>query len=61
MSSIVNKGAEIRMTKKLYGGESRNFPVYKVDIEELYYNDENGRIATFMAEYDSNHTEKISS
>lgn len=60
MSNIVNKGNEIRKTKKLYGGESRDFSVYKVDIEELYYNDENGRIATFMAEYDSTHADKIS-
>ena len=27
--------------------------VYQVDVTTLYYNDENGRIATFIAEYKS--------
>lgn len=61
MNNIVNNAIKLnRMTKKLYAGLSREFEVYKVCIDELYYNDENGRIASFMSEYDSSHSEKIS-
>lgn len=61
MSKLVNKGIELRTTKKIYNGVSQTFSVYAVDIDELYYNDQNGRIATYISEYDSTHDDKISS
>lgn len=53
-------GNPIRQDKYVIGskGELRN--VYKVSIKNLYYNDENGRIASFMSRYNSEHTEPIS-
>ena len=33
--------------------------VYRIDINSLYYNDENGRISTFIAEYNATHEETI--
>lgn len=41
-------------TKKLtFKGETRVFDVYKVPIDMLFYNDLNGRIATFISQYAS--------
>lgn len=42
-----------RKEKMVIGGHTVLEDVYKVDISTLYYNDENGRIATFIAEYKS--------
>lgn len=30
---------------------SKNYPVYKIKLDNLYYNDQNDRIATWMAQY----------
>ncbi|ABR48304.1 conserved hypothetical protein [Alkaliphilus metalliredigens QYMF] len=30
---------------------SKNYPVYKIKLEKLHYNDQNDRIATWMAQY----------
>lgn len=41
-------------TKKLtYKGQTKIFDVYKVPIDMLFYNDMNGRIATFISQYES--------
>lgn len=41
-------------TKKLtFKGETKVFDVYKVPIDMLFYNDLNGRIATFISQYAS--------
>ena len=40
------------LTRKLsVGGQSRIFPVYRVPLEYLYYNDHNDRIATWISKY----------
>lgn len=50
----VIKGNPIRREKLRVDGKATLVNVYKVDIETLYYNDQNGRIATFMAEHKAN-------
>ena len=42
------------MTRKvIYGGKTRVFPVYKVRLDRLFYNDQNDRIATWISQYES--------
>lgn len=36
-------------------GERKSFPVYKVPLELLQYNVKNGRISTYITEYEDNH------
>ena len=48
--------------KVTYGGQTIVYPVYKVRIDELYYNDQNDRIATWISGYESeNGTDSLSS
>lgn len=54
-------GNPIRKEKIVIGGRSEEREVYRINIHDLFYNDENGRIATYMAEYNSNHDQPISS
>lgn len=45
------------ISKKLtIDGETRTYPVYKIRLDALYYNDKNDRIATWISEYKTNHT-----
>ncbi len=46
-------GNPIRTKKLSYKGEVSEFKVYRVPIDLLYFNDENGRIATFMSQYEN--------
>lgn len=40
------------MTRKLtIGGETKAYPVYKVRLDHLFYNDQNDRIATWITQY----------
>lgn len=48
-------GNPIRTKKLSYKGEVSEFKVYRVPIDLLYFNDENGRIATFMSQYENDH------
>lgn len=42
------------LTRKVtYGGKTVVYPVYKVRLELLYYNDQNDRIATWITRYES--------
>lgn len=42
------------MTRKItYGGKTQVYPVYKVDLQKLYYNDQNDRIATWVSQYEA--------
>ena len=50
----VIKGNPIRREKLRVDGKASLVNVYRIDIETLYYNDQNGRIATFMAEHKAN-------
>jgi hypothetical protein len=45
----------IRTKKLSYKGQTEEYDVYRVPINELYFNDENGRIATYMSQYSSEH------
>lgn len=40
-----------RVTKLALGGVSRNYKVYKVRLDCLYFNDQNDRIATWISQY----------
>ena len=43
------------------GGITKAYPVYKVRLDLLYYNNQNDRIATWISEYRSEHDGKIPS
>ena len=44
------------LSKKLtIDGQTKAYPVYKVHLDYLYYNDQNDRIATWISEYKSEH------
>lgn len=44
------------MTRKLtLDGVTKAYPVYKIRLDQLYYNDQNDRIATWLNEYASEH------
>lgn len=42
---------QIRTKKLTYKGQTQDMPVYRVPISMLFYNDMNGRIATFISQY----------
>ena len=47
--SIVSKTT---LTRKLtLGGVTKAYPVYKVHLDYLFYNDQNDRIATWITQY----------
>ena len=44
------------LTKKMtLNGETKAYPIYRVRLERLYYNDQNDRIATWISQYKSEH------
>ena len=51
------------LTRKVtYGGKTVVYPVYKVRLDALYFNDQNDRIATWITQYESeNGTDSLSS
>lgn len=49
----VSQLEQIRTKKLTYRGVTRDMPVYRVPISMLFYNDMNGRIATFISQYAS--------
>ncbi len=41
-------------------GHTENYPVYKIKLDKLYYNDQNDRIATWISQYKlENNIDKI--
>ena len=58
---IIERGAPIRTEKFQLDGKVEMTNVYRINIESLYYNDENGRIATFIAEYNAENPDGINS
>ena len=50
-TDVVQKTAQTR--KVTYGGKTVLYPVYKVRLDVLYYNDQNDRIATWITRYES--------
>ncbi len=50
-ASLVEK---TNLTRKLtLGGVTKAYPVYRVRLDLLYYNDQNDRIATWITQYKS--------
>lgn len=47
----------IQTRKVTYGGKTEIYPVYKVKLDELYYNDQNDRIATWISRYEAENGE----
>lgn len=46
------------LTKKItFNGETKAYPVYKVRLDKLYYNDQNDRIATWIEKYQAENGE----
>lgn len=39
--------------KVTFGGKTQVYPVYRVRLDKLYYNDQNDRIATWLSQYES--------
>lgn len=50
-SDVVEKTTLTR--KVTYGGKTVVYPVYRVRLDKLYYNDQNDRIATWISRYES--------
>lgn len=53
---LVGTDAVVKTTltrKVTYGGKTVVYPVYKVRLDSLYYNDQNDRIATWITQYES--------
>ncbi len=49
-----------RVKKLAIGGISSNYKVYRVRLDQLYYNDQNDRIATWISQYkEENHAEEF--
>lgn len=47
-----------QLTRKVtYGGKTEVYPVYQVRLGELYYNDQNDRIATWISRYEAENGE----
>lgn len=46
------------LTRKItYGGKTAVYPVYRVRLDKLFYNDQNDRIATWISRYEAEHGE----
>ena len=44
--------------KVTYGGKTAVYPVYRVRLDRLYYNDQNDRISTWITQYESENGEE---
>lgn len=53
--NIEELGNSVRTKKLSYKGQTEEYKVYRVPINQLYFNDENGRIATFISQYENEH------
>lgn len=51
----------IRTKKITFRGQTKEEKVYRIPINELYYNDLNGRIATFISQYKSQEDKDLES
>lgn len=41
--------------KMTIGGETKAYPIYRVRLDQLFYNDQNDRIATWISQYHNQH------
>lgn len=56
LMSLVGTDFVIKTTltrKVTYGGKTTIYPVYRVRLDKLYYNDQNDRIATWITQYEN--------
>ena len=44
--------------KLVIDGKAKTYPVYRVRLDMLYYNDQNDRIATWLSQYNSDHPDE---
>ena len=58
LSEIREKGEVVGTKKMNINGVKKNMDVYRIPLNQLYYNDQNDRIATYISKYNSG--EKIS-
>lgn len=57
----VNKKEQVGTRKLSINGETKQYPVYKININALFYNDKNDRIATWISKYKKdNNVDEIS-
>ncbi len=56
--NVEELGSFVRTKKLSYKGQTEEYKVYRVRIDQLYFNDENGRIATFINQYENEHPGK---
>ena len=56
--NLLTEGIEIKAVipnntdkKLVIDNISQNYPVYKIRLDQLYYNDQNDRIATWISQY----------
>lgn len=55
LGSVVEKTS---LTRKLtINGVTKTYPVYRVKLDQLFYNDQNDRVATWISQYKSEHGE----
>ena len=47
-----------QVVKLTVDGETSNYPVYRVRLDNLFFNDQNDRIATWISQYKAEHGEK---
>lgn len=45
----------VRITKMTVDGITDNYPIYQIRLDNLYYNDQNDRISTWISQYKSEH------
>lgn len=56
---IANESVQLtqQVVKLTVDGVTSNYPVYRVRLDDLYFNDQNDRIATWISQYKSEHGE----
>lgn len=65
MNNLIDEGLgkyveKTKLTRKLsLNGISKVYPVYRVRLDKLYYNDQNDRIATWISQYKNEHGNNI--
>lgn len=52
--SVIRENGEVVGTKKMnINGIKKNMEVFRIPLDQLYYNDQNDRIATYISKYNS--------
>jgi len=52
--NVIRENGEVVGTKKMnINGVKKNMEVFRIPLDQLYYNDQNDRIATYISKYNS--------